>query len=191
MVMKTITLNGCVVVGVLMVGLVCHGEVIKRGTYELVRRGETGLLVQRMELNQVLTNRLAEVKVRRSSVNTTSNEFHLVVDVTNTVLHVPCKVVVRVEPSMAAAEDYALELLSHTSVGVPPRDSSANPIGDTAWQRIDRVTKFTSILFLRHNVVVDVFAGEPELCEKVARIIDDALRKRAEGVFFRQPATGN
>lgn len=171
---------------VMLVGLIADSFVIAqefmtRGLYSLKKAEPTSALVSGVNLEAVKTNHLAEYEIQR---NTESRDGEYLMVLYNSDTQRKVEMSARIFPSVSDAEYGALDMLNSRSAIFTNGTPSGRAIGDNAWYFMREKTGATTILFVRKNVVVSIFAEELAMARTLAETMDADILAGKNGIVL-------
>ena len=179
--MKNLIL-GLLAVGVITVSVTLAQEVMNRGLYSIKRTKQTKTLVTRIDVDAVRTNHLAKYELQQRTEDK-SGRMGMVFYNKDSMQ----KIEVRTQLflSVSDAENGVLDLLNSQSVIFTNGSPSGRAIGNKVWYFTTKETGATTIVFIRRNVVVSIFAREGALGGTLAEKLDADILAGNNGIELK------
>jgi len=180
------------IIGLLTVGLVTASvtfaqEIVSQGLYSLKKTKEPKTLVARVNGGAVKANHLAEYEVQRQETENQSGKMDMVLYNQDSKQKIELRT--QTFSSVSDAEIGVLNLLNSQSSIYTNGSLSGRPIGDNVWHSTQGETGATTIIFIRNNVVVLIFARQGVLVDPLAVNLDADILAGKNGIELRaEPA---
>ena len=189
--MKQLAIKGLVALAVTrmvsavapVVALAVEPAVMTNGLYTLKPAAQTNGVVTRIDLGVVRASHLAQYDVQRDAEDK-RGEKELVVY--NKDSKEKIEIRTRMFDSVSAAEKGVLDWLNSVSVVFAIGSPSGRAIGDNCWYYTTKATGATTVVFVRKNIVVTLFARKAELAVTLAEQIDADIAAGKNGVEAKE-----
>jgi hypothetical protein len=160
----------CLLFAVQLVSTSLHAqEVMNRGRYSLKKAPRTVDMVGTFDIDAVRTNRLQRYELQRKSTDAGGERRMVVYDKAN---RNRIDVRIKLSSSVTEAETDALDLLNSMSGIFTNGSPSGQSIGDSVWHHVEKANGATTIVFLRKNLVISLFAEQGPVAETLAAELD-------------------
>ena len=156
-------------------------DFVARGRYSVRKPKETQALVAKVDLDAVRTNHLAKYALQRKTEGKDGVKQMVLYD-KDTRLKLEVRLMLL--PTLVDAENGVLDLLNGASVTFNTGVPSGHAVGDTAWYFMTKETGATTIIFIRRNVVVWLFAQDKSIADELAENVDADVQAGRNGIVL-------